>query len=563
VNNILVLIIIFINANACAHSPVLNDYLQDATSDVKPLANSSFVKPQLAEKSEKTNETEKTINAIFTINSMDTGKYFKVIKDDYKTSKNPRFQVSKIPEINIHLWQKGSKIYPQSSAFFRNSHPQWEWQISQGVIWQSESWQENNSLLKIVLPFSLQEKNANCTHNGYMVLAQLNNETNWSGYFQITGETCAYLQFDLAAHLQVKARKSTDTFAIKTPSPNKTYTLTDLKTDYPQLDISKLRPNNPATNTTSGLFIKGKHYQISCQNRTGNDPYCQQLALPSYSTAKSLFAGTALMRLEKLIPNISRVSVHKLIPKCDKKRWGKVSLADLLNMRTGNYLSKKPHVDENSQRMLDFFLAETHQQKLKMACTMFKHKSTAGKHFVYHSSDTYLAGVIMNKVFQQISHKEDLFNDFMLKDLWKNLTLSDLFASSKRTYDDSKQAFTGWGLSYYVDDLIQLINFLQHNHKLFDDNLYNSALQRGDKRLNLGGGEANMAYNNGFWALEVGHSLHCKKPKWLPFMSGFGGISIVLYQPDIFYYSFADDHQYQWLKVVKELNKQFPLCANK
>jgi len=69
-----------------------------------------------------------------------------------------------------------------------------------------------------------------------------------------------------------------------------------------------------------------------------------------------------------------------------------------------------------------------------------------------------------------------------------------------------------------------------------------------------------MAYNFGFWGLEVGHTLGCKESKWLPFMSGFGGISVIMYSPDVLYYSFADDGKYQWLAVVKELNKHFPLC---
>jgi hypothetical protein len=417
------------------------------------------------------------------------------------------------------------------------------------------------------LPFALQERNANCTHNGYMILAQSIQqvEKKWQGYVQITAETCAYLQFDLASHLSVKASQSPENFSTPSATNKPVFKLNELKKDYPQLNTQKLLPANPKTNTASGLVIKGKHYQISCANRMGDDPYCSQLVLPSYSTAKSLYAGTALMRLEKLYPSISKVSVSKIIPQCDEKRWKNVSLGDLINMRTGNYLSKKPHVDENSVRMLDFFLAQTHQQKLKMACTMFKHKSKAGKHFVYHSSDTYLAGVIMNKLYQQFSKKDDLFTGLMLNDLWQDLNLSDLFANSKRTYDDTQQTFTGWGLSYYVSDLIQLIGFLNNQGKQatqLDKTMLNSALQMGNKRFNRDGGEANMAYNYGFWALEVGHSLHCKKQKWLPFMSGFGGITVVMYQPDIYYYSFADDHQYRWLEVVKTLNKQFPLCED-
>ncbi len=536
----------------------LDNYLQNKHLKVKPLTNTAFIKPTDA-------KTIKTfINQTFRINSLKKGNYFKVIKDNYKTANNTQYKLTSLPEMIIQLKSDGENIYPKSTAFVVNSHPQWEWQISAGKIWQ-----EHNplDLTKIVLPFALQERNANCTHNGYIVLAQStqNPDKSWHGYVQITAETCAYLQFDYAAHLSVEASIAQENFRTPSALTKPIFKLVDLEKDFPKLNVQELLPINPKTNTTSGLVIKGKHYQINCANRMGDDPYCSQLVLPSYSTAKSIYAGTALMRLEKLYPSISQVSVSKIIPQCDGERWKNVSLADLIHMRTGNYLSKKPHVDENSKRMLDFFLAETHQHKLKMACTMFKHKSKAGKHFVYHSSDTYLAGVIMNKLFRQFSKKDDLFTDLMLNDLWQDLTLSDLFANSKRTYDDAQQTFTGWGLSYYVSDLIQLIEFLNTQSKhttLLDKSMLNSALQIGENRFNRDGGEANMAYNYGFWALEVGHSLQCKKQKWLPFMSGFGGITIVMYQPDIFYYSFADDHQYRWLKVVKALNKQFPLCED-
>ncbi len=541
-----------------ANSALLDDYLHQKNLKVKPLPNQTLVKPKqaLAVKTQ--------INLTFSINPLVQGRYFKVVKDKYKTATHEHYQVANLPNMTFQLKSEGTNIYPKSTAFVVNSHPQWEWQVSAGKIWQ-----ENNSThsFKIVLPFALQERNANCTHNGYMVLAQSSQQSkkSWHGYAQITAETCAYLQFDLATHLSVNASQTRIDFTPPTKQNHVVFSLADLAKDYPKLTVQKILPSNPQANTTSGMVINGKHYQISCENRMGEDPYCQQLVLPSYSTAKSLFAGTALMRLEKLYPGIGKVSVNKIIPQCDAKRWAHVSLDDLINMRTGNYLSKKPHVDENSQRMLNFFLAETHQQKLKRACSMFKHKSPAGKNFVYHTSDSYLAGVIMQKLYQQFSKKNDLYQDLMLHDLWQKLTLSNLFASSKRTYDDTKQAFTGWGLSYYLTDLIQLIDFLNKqslNPTKLDQTLLNSALQTGKNRLNRDAGELNMAYNNGFWALEVGHSLHCKKEKWLPFMSGFGGISIVLYQPNIFYYTFADDHHYNWLKVVKALNKQFPLCED-
>ena len=529
-------------------------YNTDNIQTVKLLNNEVFVMPQDA----LTNAP--SLNRIFTLHANTKNVFLKVFKDFYKTSKNPSYKLSTLPDMTLHLQQQGQEIYPANNAFHRSNHPQWEWQISKGRIWRDK---QKPKVLKIVLPFALQERNANCTHTGYMILKKEANK--WQGLFQITAETCAYLQFNLAGRLNVKTQATEDKVKINKKTRQPVFTADNLIQDYPQLKLKKLLPKDTFTNSVSGLVIKGKHYRLNCQNRMGEDPYCDQLVLPSYSTAKSIFAGLALMRLEKLFPNISRVAVSKVIPECHQKQWKNVSLGDLLNMRTGNYLSKKPHVDESSSRMLDFFIATTHSKKLALACNMFKHKSPAGKHFVYHSSDTYLAGVMMNTLFKKFTRKTDLYQNLMLGDLWKDLALSDLIATSKRTYDKDKQTFTGWGLSYYISDLIQIVEWIQQQAQqptLLDEQILNSAMQKGKDRINREGGQANMAYNFGFWGLEVGHSLGCKKPKWLPFMSGFGGITVVLYSKEITYYSFADDGKYLWLPVVKALNKQFPLCED-
>ena len=535
----------------------LTAFLHDSQAITQLLDNASFV-PSIEAKT-----TTDFTNSRLELSVIPDSTYVKILKDDYKTADDANNQMTQLPKMMVDLAQKGFSLFSSQTAFKSNQHPYWEWQISHGKIWQNASDQT-----LVVLPFALQERNANCTHTGYLALSQSmqNKKLRWQGYYQISAETCAYLQFDMAGRLNVNFVQINKNYnkPIASVATTKALNITDLSKDYPQLNIAKLVPKNPSSTSVSGLFIAGKHYRLSCQNRTGNDPYCQQLVLPSYSTAKSLYAGLALMRLEKIVPNISRVAVSKLIPQCDAKQWQGVSLGDLLNMRTGLYLSKKPHVDESSSRMLSFFLAETNAKKIELACSMFNKRSPAGKYFVYHSSDTYLAGVIMNKLYQKISDKDDLFQGLMLQDLWKDLKLSALFAHSKRSYDNDQQTFTGWGLSYYISDLIQLIEFIQQQVKdttLVDQTMLNSALQISDDRFNRSGGEANLAYNFGFWGLEVGHSLSCQKDKWMPFMSGFGGISVILYSPDIFYYHFADDYKYQWLSVVKELNKQFPVCG--
>jgi hypothetical protein len=47
---------------------------------------------------------------------------------------------------------------------------------------------------------------------------------------------------------------------------------------------------------------------------------------------------------------------------------------------------------------------------------------------------------------------------------------------------------------------------------------------------------------------------------WVPFMSGFGGISIVLLPNDAVYYVFSDGNEFNWYNAVHEINKLKPYC---
>ena len=148
----------------------------------------------------------------------------------------------------------------------------------------------------------------------------------------------------------------------------------------------------------------------------------------------------------------------------------------------------------------------------------------------------------------------------------EKLGLSPLLQQSKRTYDEQQQTFTGWGLTYLVDDIVKIVKYLHLQNrlasdpKILDSSMLSIALQTEKNQVNRPAGAKNFAYNYGFWGLEVSQSLGCNKEKWIPFMSGYGGITIAMISPDVLYYNFSDNYQFLWLDAVIELNKQFPIC---
>ena len=571
------LAISIVSSNLFASSILNIEWLQKSDRVTEFVATSEFKPPHEAK------SRVKQLAAKLTLSAIPETEKFNLLVNEFGHSIPKEWLVTQLPKMQFQIVIDNGIVFSDRVAIQSSEHPYWEWQISNGKVWQEDV---KTGLIKAVLPFSVLEKNANCTHNGLLTfyISQKQNtgqaQEISNGYFQIASETCAYFQFDLAGrvkteiqHLDMTEQPAWLTRA-KNVARTKVKNLSDLKADYPKLNIDKITKLSQHGSTTSGLIIEGTHYRIDCQTRYGEHPLCEQVALPSYSTAKSLFAGLALMHLEKRVPNISLIKVTKYLPECNPEQWKDVTLADLINMRTGNYLNRKPHLDESSKRMIEFLTTPSHADKIRLACEMFPKRAQPGKYFVYHSSDTYLAGVMMERLFRKLAELSNIYSNMMVKSLWRQLALSPLLDESKRTEDKQQQAFTGWGLTYTIDDLIQLVDFIHQqadaNDSMLAEALYASALQTkgkiGDKidnklnQINLPTETPGISYNFGFWGLNVQQSLDCESAHWIPFMSGYGGITVALISPQVTYYNFSDNNRHVWLPVVTEINKHFALC---
>jgi hypothetical protein len=70
-----------------------------------------------------------------------------------------------------------------------------------------------------------------------------------------------------------------------------------------------------------------------------------------------------------------------------------------------------------------------------------------------------------------------------------------------------------------------------------------------------------IRYLHSYWAKNITELLQCQQDTWLPFMSGFGGITVAIIPNDNSYYYFSDSHQYNWSNTVAQLAKLQALCA--
>ena len=482
-----------------------------------------------------------------------------------------------LPPFEFSFVQNGTHIVPAKRQLVNTGHTVWEWLLLPGRIWQENG---DNGYSRVALPFALQEINANCTHNGVMTFLFKDDGKITNVAYQIAQETCAYFKFNL--HGKVAAEYSPFTlanrdeivssFAQEVANRLPVKSLTALAEDYPDAGISVSEIGSDQTKahlTGYGVFYQGTHYRGSCVTRYGEYPFCEVMALPSYSVAKTVVTGMALMHAEKRYPGLQKdILVSKLVAECDGPQWQDVNMLNVLDMATGNYDLSGHTEDEHADRTIDgFFMVTTHAEKIRHSCA-YPRKSKPGTRFVYHTSDTYILSRMLQRYHElHAGSRADYFQDLLVTDIYQPLHLSPLSFRSKRTLDNVRQVFGGYGLTLTGDDFVKLGRFLMiqkgmlNGHTLLDPTLLAEALQQTESR-GLSAGTASR-YQHSVWAYDLKHAMpeSCSSSTWLPYMSGYGGIGVVMLPTGIIYYYVSDNNEYGFMKSVAELNKISPLCG--
>ncbi len=474
-------------------------------------------------------------------------------------------------------------LVPEKRGANTSSHAFWEVVLEPGRVWNEAG---DGAYSRAAIPFALVQKNANCTFNGVATFLFKNDGTTSNVALQLSSETCFYLKQSMWGLMKTHtytpatvtgAATLISNFTTERASRLPVYPLSQLVTDYTRTDGSAVVPGNFAIGgashrTVYGFVIDGKNYRSDCATRNGNYPYCDVLTLPSYSTAKTVVGAAGLMRLEQLYPN-ARLSVVKTYATQCTTGWTTENFENALDMTVNNYNSATydwlAGSDEGSTKMGTFFTATTHAAKMSSACTWTDHGSP-GATWVYHSSDSYILGAAMNAYLkaQPGRASDDIYTNLLYNDLWTPLHLSGNMAYTRRTYDTTAQAFTAFGLYYHSDDIARIAAFLNDSNgvlggtQVLKQTMLDAGLQRNPSDIGkqLTGTYSYIRYNNGFWASNVGSAAGCPADKWLPYMSGFGGISVLLIPNHTVYYSFADDGTTDWTTAAVEANRIRGYC---
>lgn len=495
--------------------------------------------------------------------------HFLLLKDDFDfaaTSQSIRI----LPPFEIDLLQIGDELVPLVRTPIAGNHPDWEWIFTPGKVWDDPA---DKGMSRAVLPFALMERNANCIHNG---LASFRFDSSGRiSYFvyQIGSETCAYTQFDAwgaAPIIYVPQATAGSEDVVKAYQAEKKVRLETRSIDSLPSDVAGMFGSEEevaaGAMTMFGYIADNIHYTGGCDTRYGSYLYCDSLVLPSYSWAKSLAAGIGAMRLEQLHPGAMQSLISEYVPACSAPRWRGVTFADALNMATGVYNSDGHEVDEQSAEMRSFFLVDSHEEKIKTACTAFDRRQEPGKEFVYRTGDTYILGTAINAFLRKTAGDPEAdYYDDLLKPIWRELGMSPLMMSIRRSYDSERQPFSGWGMTLLRNDIALVTSFLQrggtiNGEPVLDTNMLNAALQRDPQNRGLRAVIDGQRYQYGFWAWNAGTALGCKGDVWIPALSGYGGLSAALMPNGPVYYYVSDGGAFAWRKGAQASNRLHPFC---
>jgi len=468
-----------------------------------------------------------------------------------------------IPPLDIGLVSDGGVLHPVERGPLPVSGAHWEWVVQPGRIWRrGDRWQAR-------LPVALQERNANCIHTGWLAVDLPAGGGATSAVIEIGAETCAYFQFDLWSRVEAHFTPGDAPEAPAGSPALPRQPVERLAAVYPGTDPAAFGSPlevTPEAMTVYGLLADGTLYAGGCRTRFGPDPYCTALPLPSYSLAKTVVAGLALMRLERLYPGAREALIADHVPACDDARWAGVTFEHALDMATGLYTSGGFEADESAPELWAFMTRTTHEGRIAQACHQHPRQSEPAELWVYHTTDTYILGTALQAFWRDRTGRAeaDIYDDLLVP-LWRELGLSPLMESTRRSYDAERQPVSGWGLTLTLDDMMKLGRFLQAGARIngeawADPAMIDEALQRVPGARGLPAGGETQRYQNGMWAWNAGPALGCAGDAWIPALSGYGGITLALIPNGHVYAYVSDGREFAWRRAAGASNEIQPFC---
>jgi hypothetical protein len=509
-----------------------------------------------------------------------------------------------LPAFSFRFVQSGNDLIPEVQGLTTTGNPAWNYIIGPGRVWREAG---DDGYMRAALPFALVQRNQNCVHNGAMTFLFSNTKSPHISnvYYQITQETCFPMKFDLWGIASASYKpgpvpgaatlKQKHAAEIAHRMPTKSFDA--LVKDFPDAGFDPsvfLRAYEDSKQiTTYGLVLNGMNYAAGCRTRYGEYAFCSDMRLPSYSIAKSAFAGVALMRLGQLYGTgvYSRLIKDFFPEAAAGGNWDATTFSHASDMATGNFNSDAYEADENSPAMDRFIIDESYAAKVADSFAFKQNYAPPGTKWVYQSSATYLLTQAMNAFLKRQKGKgADIF-DLVCDDVYKPLHVSAGGLTTIRTENSPTGAPSGYyGMFFNQDDIAKIGNFLNnssgviHGRQVLEPTRLNEALFRTPNAADVGvpvlgrslasalgtpqlgcnkpPSRQTRRYARGFWGK---HMTTVEFPQyscdfWVSLMVGYGGNIVVLLPNGAVFYIFSDGMEFPWVDSVREISKLSSVC---
>lgn len=524
-----------------------------------------------------------------------SARYFRVFYDQLNQTSNGHniAPFATLPPFSFQFVQNGSYLIPVIQGLAITGSATWNYIIGPGRVWSEAS---DRGYSRAAFPVALVQRNQNCVHNGAVTfLFDKNASSNIShAAYQFTGEGCPSFMFDMAG--QVAASYSPNSVANAAALENAEAAevahrlpvrpFSALAIDFPD---SGINPTDflrqyvyPNSVTTYGLVIKGVNYNSGCATRhtaagLGEYPFCSEMRMPSYSTAKSVFSSLAMMWLGQLYGGgVYSALISSWVPQYMRGgTWTNVTFGNASDMATGNFLSSAYESDENGAATAAFLDAEAFAEKIAGAFAAFTHKAAPGTTWVYQSVASFIVTQGMNAYLKRAQGAAaDLF-EMMSSSTCRPLLTSQGFQSTVRTDNSAVGAPSGYyGIFYNIDDIAKIGQFVDagagtiNGSQILDGTRLKEALFRtadpglavpdtGSPRF-----KNTWVYNHNFWGKKITReefpSISCQFT--IPLMSGYGGNTIMPLPNGATYYVFSDAFEFPINAAISQINSLAGYC---
>jgi inosine-uridine nucleoside N-ribohydrolase/CubicO group peptidase (beta-lactamase class C family) len=479
-----------------------------------------------------------------------------------------------LPEFDFEFVQDDGYLIPVRRCQIITEHPQWNYILEPGRAWQEPG---DGGYARASIPFALVVKGGNAAFNGTMTFLY-DEDTVSKVWYQITQETTTYTRANLWGLLeavyhagpvdgteQIRADFKAE-LAARTPVKP----IQALAEDYPGVDVSAFGRGVTLEHMTwYSVVVDGVNYLGRCQTRFGIYPYCESMRATSYSTAKSAFVSLALMRLaQKYDPEIGNFLIKDYVSEYASSSgdWEAVTFNHTIDMSTGNYISAGYMVDDNGDKMGQFFAAQPYAERIKAAFDS-PHAADPGTRWVYRTSDTFILTRALQNYLQTRQGPDAEIFEFVVDEVYRPLGIGPGAYTSMRTADDnwSGQAEGGYGLWWIPDDIAKIAMLLNNDggkirgEQILHPDMLVAALQQNpdDRGVKI---DNQRMYNNAFWANRYTRADGFDCEFWVTQMLGVSGNVVALFPNGITYYYFSDNQEFTWDAALREADKMIPLC---